>query len=103
MLVQPQEVEVVEVAAVEEEVVEWEEVVDSGFETGQYHTSLICFDTHMYVWYNSTLSLSTTVAAQEKILLFTVILHCAGIDQSRCSNWPELHVLYLIYKKQKSA
>lgn len=43
MLVQPQEVEVVEVAAVEEEEegVEWEEVVDSGSETGQKHTSWI--------------------------------------------------------------
>lgn len=39
MLVQPQELEVVEVAAVEEEGVEWEGVVDSGSETGQQHTS----------------------------------------------------------------
>lgn len=34
MLVQPQEVEVVEVVVVEG--VEWEEVVDSGSETGKY-------------------------------------------------------------------
>ena len=39
MLVQPRELEVVEVAAVEEEGVEWEGVVDSGSETGQQHPS----------------------------------------------------------------
>lgn len=49
MLVQPQEVEVVEEAAVEEEGVEWEEVVDSGSETGQQDSSWICFDVYMYM------------------------------------------------------
>jgi len=51
MLVQPREVEVVEVAAVEEEGVEWEEVVVSGSETGQQDTSWICIDVYVYMFF----------------------------------------------------